>query len=310
MKIYLSFLGIIFSAISLNAFAESFSWGNVIFQPRAYVGYADFTLKASEFADFTYQNPIDGSQNKKESWVLALPSVHKLQLHGPLLGIGGTVAIGSFFGDVYYQSTQNEETGDSSLEEDALFKTNYNSPKLEHKDWAFSLGYLLTEQWSIFVGYKSGDTEWRQTVQYTSPQVATYSGNRNIGGKFEQEGPFIGTAYSWPVGPGLVTIRAAYAYLDGKDQEYSDFIDSDGVSESSAWHLDGNSDAYAIGLSWTQNMTENLGYSIGVNYHNYEFEMSGGIAQNLKAGTTRATLKNISMTEELLTLSASVIYRF
>ena len=42
---------IVLGAASLTASAEEFSWGNVVVQPRAYVGYADYSL---ESGDMTY----------------------------------------------------------------------------------------------------------------------------------------------------------------------------------------------------------------------------------------------------------------
>ena len=49
MKNDLIGLTVVLCAASLTASAEEFSWGSVTFQPRAYAGYADYSLKSGDF---------------------------------------------------------------------------------------------------------------------------------------------------------------------------------------------------------------------------------------------------------------------
>ena len=49
MKTKLMSSVIVLSIASLAASAEEFSWGDAVFQPRVYVGYADYELKSGNF---------------------------------------------------------------------------------------------------------------------------------------------------------------------------------------------------------------------------------------------------------------------
>ena len=89
----------------------------------------------------------------------------------------------------------------------------YGDVDAKHYDWALSLGYMITDQWSVFAGYKSGKTNWDQSY---SRDLRDFMVDGNIDGKFEQNGPFLGTSYSLHIGPGALTFKIAYAYLDGE----------------------------------------------------------------------------------------------
>lgn len=270
-------------ATSADEASSTFSWGDVTFQPRVYAGYADYQL---ESGIFTIEKP-NGTQTRPIFFDFNQDS--KLQFSGFLWGIGGTLSTGQFFGDFYYQSTLND-TASSATELPNGYIGDVNA---QHSDWALSLGYSITDQWSIFAGYKAGNTEWDQ-------QESLNNGLRKLNYQFDQDGPFIGTSYSFPIGPGVLTFKVAYAYMNGT---YERSLDS--LTSSDKVNLDGDSNAYSLGLSWTQSLTDNLGVSMGANYHKYEFEMSGSYA-----GSVDGTYTGGSLTEDLFTLTASLFYRF
>lgn len=137
--------------------------------------------------------------------------------------------------------------------------------------------------------------------------------NGQLNAEFAQDGPFIGTSYSFLIGPGALTFKAAYAYLDGtyKWNANATVYDDPPYDQISQWKLDGNSNAYSLGVSWTQLMANNLGFSLGANYHNYKFDMSGTStvrAQNLSI--QNGSVSGGTLTESLFTLTASIFYRF
>lgn len=295
MKTILIISAFILSFASLTASAEEtssgFSWGDVTFQPRAYIGYADYSLKSENFTKLL------GNGEIKESPIAIhtdLVSGAELQFSGPIYGIGATVASGNFFSDLYYQSTPNDNAYSGYVNEN--IDSIIGSVNAKHYDWAISVGYMITEQWSIFAGYKSGVTNWDQTI-------ARSDGNEAWNGEFKQDGPFLGVSYSLQIEPGILSFRAAYAYLDGKFERNISGIRQDELK------LDGNSNAYSLGLSWTQSLTDNLGLSIGANYQNYDFNLSGG-RQSSNSNEGNVTIKNGSMTETLFTFTAAIIYRF
>lgn len=203
--------------------------------------------------------------------------------------------------------------------EEEGFVYNGSDVKAQHSDWALSLGYLITDQWSVFAGYKSGSTDWDQSFQgrplELNPDVTNTQGNLN--GQFDQDGPFLGTSYSLPLGPGALTFKAAYAYLDGTVKwDYREAAFNGGADPFATltryYKLEGNSNAYSLGIMWIQPITDNFGYSIGVNYHRYGFDLSKGKAWGDLNGTPDpgAQLSDGTLTESLLTFTAAVAYRF
>lgn len=322
MKKSLMSFAVVLSTTSLSVAAEEFSWGNVTFQPRVNAGYADYMLESGSFNSI-YKD-INGNIINSGNGPLNLDIDHdELKIDGLILGIGGTVVSGQFFGDFYYQSTLQETAYSSTDEQGVNGDIPYNQYQgdvnAQHDDWAISLGYMINSQWSVFAGYKSGNTDWDQPfrINVRSENDNSLITDGNVDAKFEQDGPFLGTSYSFLIGPGALTLKAAYAYLDGTykwnyDQVvYPPFSGKDPYNSLQKVELDGNSNAFSLGISWMQPLANNLGFSIGVNYHKYEFDMSGTasvVAENVDYDN--AEINGGSLTEELFTLNASLFYSF
>lgn len=309
------------NTVSLSATAEEFSWGNINFQPRAYLGYADYSLDGGDITKTS-----DTGITEKSKLLFGLPNRNKVDIQGFVGGVGATIATGNFFGDIYYQGIPSEAAYSAFSSENPGDKniTNYGDIDVKHYDWAISLGYMITDQWSVFAGYKAGQTDSDQSLTINRPLPESkiiQTGDYSV--SFDQGGPFLGTSYSFPIGPGALTLKAAYAYLDG---EYtSDFKSTclppnanclNGpvpILQQFTW--EGNSNAYSLGVSWTQPITENLGYSLGANYHHYKFDVSGSQRYTATLGSetvprSSGVLEGGDLTEDLFTLTVSLFYRF
>ena len=306
------------SAVSLTAAAEDFSWGNVTFQPRAYAGYANYTLESGDMT-VTQDNGTSATRPLR----FALPDHSEIKISGPLGGLGDTVASGRFFGDIYYQSTLNETAYSSEqITQPNKNEAYYGDVDAQHSDWALSLGYQFTDQWSLFAGYKSGNTDWNQPFRIDRPDPdfrTVQDGNFSV--KFDQDGPFVGTSYSFLIGPGALTLKAAYAYLNGTYT--SDFnavcrppnndCPNAPLPTLQQFNWGGNSNAFSVGASWTQAITDNLGVSIGANYHRYKFDTDGTQSFDNYIGGQRVgggSLEGGNLTEKLFTLTSSLLYTF
>lgn len=316
MKKSLIFSMAVLSTLSLSAAAEEFSWGDVSFQPRAYVGYADYSLDGGDITQIS-----DLGVTQKSKLLFGLPGRNKVDIEGFVGGIGATVATGKFFSDIYYQAIPSETAYSSTQGPSGNNIANYGNIDVKHYDWAISLGYMITDQWSIFAGYKAGQTDSDQSIALNRPPPGSetiQAGNYSV--SFDQGGPFLGTSYSFPIGPGALTLKAAYAYLDG---DYtSDFqstvfppLTPTPVPALQQFTWKGNSNAYSLGVSWTQSLVENLGFSLGVNYHHYKFDASGSQRYNGTLGgrpipSASGVLEGGNLTEDLFTLTASLFYQF
>lgn len=310
---------IVLSAVSLTASAEEFSWGNVTFQPRAYMGYADYSLEGGNITQIS-----DTGSTQQSKLLFGLPSRSKVDIQGFIAGIGATIATGKLFSDIYYQDIPSETAYSATEGSLGTNTVNYGDIDVKHYDWAISIGYMITDQWSVFAGYKAGktDSEQASTVNRPPPgfetiQTADYSTG------FDQGGPFLGTSYSFPIGPGALTLKAAYAYLDG---EYTNDYQSTCLPPNTncpnsplailqQFNWKGNSNAYSLGVSWTQSIAENLGFSLGANYHQYKFDASGSQRYTATVGdqiipSASGVLEGGNLTEDLFTLTASLFYQF
>ncbi|MCC8987635.1 MAG: hypothetical protein LM523_08010 [Candidatus Contendobacter sp.] len=309
-------LGVLPLAASAEEVRSTFSWGDIIVQPRAYVGYADYSLEGS---DITITS--DTGNTRPGKLLFGLPDRNKVDIEGFVGGIGATVATGKFFGDIYYQGIPSETVYSGVQRSSSEGIENYGDIDAKHYDWAISLGYRITDQWSVFAGYKAGQTDSDQSGTLNSPTPESeLLQTLNYSVTFDQGGPFLGTSYSFSIGPGVLTLKAAYAYLDGKytsdfQSTYFPPVTPAPVPALQQFTWEGNSNAYSLGVSWTQSIAENLGFSLGANYHRYEFDASGSQRFTATIGgepfpPASGVLEGGNLTEGLFTLTASLFYQF
>lgn len=184
------------------------------------------------------------------------------------------------------------------------------------------MGYRFTDQWSLFAGYKSGNTDWNQPFRVDRPAPdsrTVQDGNFSV--KFDQDGPFVGTSYvffpdrSWRVEP-----LKQHAYLGGTYTSDFNSVCRHQIllvqmrhfqfySNLTGWKFQ----CFSVGASWTQAMTDNLGLSIGANYHWYKFDTDGTQLFNNYVGGERVnggSFEGGNLTEKLFTLTASLLYTF
>lgn len=321
----------VFIPVTLAILGMTTTWAEdaIVFQPRLFGGMGNYSLASGDF-DLKVTTVDGGTIRSKGSATLDWYGNSKLQDVSPILGVGGTLGWGKFFGDIYYQSTALARSHGSDqlaatitdhpdIPDGTEYRANYGEVDFRHEDWALSLGYALTSNWSLFAGYKGGKTHWDQhlTQQLFAPATtaAFYTEIDSLDGKFEQDGPFIGVAFSYPLGGGTLTLRGAYAYLDGeyawKGQAKSAATGE--VFQRSTIKLDGNSDGYSLGMSWTKQLEDNLGLSLGAAYHWYDFDMSGSGSAGLEGspgGISNLQFSGGTLTERLFTATASLLYTF
>ena len=119
----------------------------------------------------------------------------------------------------------------------------------------------------------------------------------------------------------MQTLKAAYAYLNGTyTSDFNSVCRPPNTSCPNApspvlqqFNWGGNSNAFSVGASWTQAMTDNLGLSIGANYHWYKFDTDGTQSFDNYIGGERVgggSFEGGNLTEKLFTLTASLLYTF
>lgn len=170
--------------------------------------------------------------------------------------------------------------------------------EFDRLEYAVSVGFAVTEEFAVFVGYKKAKTEFDIKLRdgridaFSAADQApipflsgSFTGNQDL--DFEYDGPFFGGVYKWDIGVlGALTGNIAIAFMEGnvdvifRDIEVTnqmgtfevplnDFVQEGG---GGTLDIDGDTIAVSLGLTWKGFTPVNgLTYSVGVNGYRYKF---------------------------------------
>jgi hypothetical protein len=188
---------------------------------------------------------------------------HKLTF--PVYQINAAVAYKKFYAVVNLADSLTE--ADVSEEEDVGNASRY--------DRDLSLGYQVTPNWGVFVGYKIGET----TIDYYTRE------NLDDGGKasareesYKQEGPFIGVSFAKKFDrAGKISLSLAYADLDAtnkftRDVETDD--DEDLEFDDLTGTVKGKSKGLSYGIRWSIPVSGNLLYYASYKVNDYQQDLT------------------------------------
>lgn len=228
------------------------------------------------FVDASIQTALNGSGSSSGTGVSALSGSSSVDLFGASLPVSAA-SVGNL---------QSEGNAD-----------------FDRLEYAFAAGYAFTDRFAVYAGWKWATTKFDVRVNsnfstvtsavidataidfgsvgQTSTERGTQWGTQNY--DFEQDGPFIGAAYSWDFEHGLngsLTVNAAVAYLNGEFKNIKAEVTQ--CTENGACVYDpdtgkligfkGSSTAFTLGLSWRgQTNVRGLTYLLGVNGYSYHF---------------------------------------
>jgi hypothetical protein len=171
----------------------------------------------------------------------------------------------------------------------------YNA-EFDHQDQAISMGYAVTEQISLFVGYKWAELELDTTFEgpYSYLSIDNYLSHGTQFGKehlgLNYAGPFVGVTRGWQIESssryfGLLSMNLALAQLKCKlHQEQNGTIRITSVNGSEIAPIDetytfendvnGDTLGFTLSLGW-HGVTplEHLTYSVGVSGYRYQFDL-------------------------------------
>jgi len=163
-------------------------------------------------------------------------------------------------GDGNVESAWNGNNGDNGREN--------LGPAVNFKrtDWAALLGYLIPHKWEkygdlgIFAGYKSGNSKVNFNQYFNNVRQETIDYNYDL----VSGGPFIGVGTGVRVGKyGIFGVRVAYAWL------YTDVSQKTNFSGTNTFT--GNGSGISVGGSWVGSLTQKIQYTLGVDWHNYNY---------------------------------------
>ncbi len=140
------------------------------------------------------------------------------------------------------------------------------------QDIDLSLGYRLTDNWSLFVGYKDSETD----VDFVSRE-----GGFKRDESYQQDGFFLGASYSIDfASAGTLSLNVAYAELDSDNRFAADIEDEDEEGEDSeegrpefddlSGSVSGDVDGLSYGISWQMPLGEEMAFSANFKVNDYE----------------------------------------
>jgi hypothetical protein len=282
-------------------------------EPRVQTGLMDYQFEQKT------ATRADGDRNDGDK-----DHGFKLLSNMAFVGVGATLFANRFFLDVYAQkafSGSDTATREEDREvNNKVLRLNYVvDSDIERNDYSMSVGYALGSRWVVFGGYRNAKTRFTNTesLRHEFDANIFYVSQSTFSPSFKQDGYFLGSTYALPVGKrSVVTFNLALAALDGKydsrrsekvkgvDSEGNVLTDSDGkpiegFEDVGAFH-NGDTLGLNLGASWKGRIGERIGYSLGANGYNYDFENKSS-----EEGQSQADLS-----ENVLRFSAGLSYQF
>jgi len=171
--------------------------------------------------------------------------------------------------------TQGRYYFKAAAEQDVHSEMRTAGIDFSREDAVLSAGYGVSDAISVFAGYKYGRTIITALITPVDQRVVKLTG----------QGPFIGAGGGWPVRDwGVLSFSAAYAELQA-------FYSDAQISQAQ-----GSARGTSLSLAWQNTFNTGWGYEIALTRHDYYHQNFDNIG--------------FSVNENLLSLSASVSYRF
>ena len=150
--------------------------------------------------------------------------------------------------------SEEEDTGDAS-----------------RTDTDLTLGYQIDQNWSVFTGYKEGDTD----ILFMSRAGSDEGRATFVEERYEQSGLYAGASYAWKFEKaGRLSISLAYAKLDATntfgmntdEEEANEELEFDDITGQ----VSGDTEGFSYGISWTMPLSGNLIFQTRVKVNDYK----------------------------------------
>lgn len=237
------------------------------------------------------------------------PGENKLKLDDSLYycALGVAAALDKFFASASVELPLGESSYTRTQSADGRTTTG----DLSRLDASLTVGYRLLQGWSVFAGYKYGETEL--DADYL-PELGLPSDLKNT---YEEDGFFVGTSYAFPIGSvGLLSFSVAYADLDADWSQSGSFdqtISQGGPGEvAGPTDYSGDADGFSYSIEWSGSISDSLQYSLAARYQKYELDGDGlqlsYSGDGSGAVAARRVFTDIKTTEQLTTFSVGLKY--
>jgi len=143
------------------------------------------------------------------------------------------------------------------------------------RDTDFTLGYRLTGSWTVFAGYKQGETDIDFQIRDTDLNQSEY---------YREEGIFVGASYTYRFKrAGNLSATLAYIQYD-TDMRFTEGADDDDEEEAEAdeplefddleGEFSGDSTGYSAGISWLMPLSKSLAFRTQLKVNAFDLEVN------------------------------------
>lgn len=257
----------------------------------------------------------------------------------PIFRGGVSLHYKKFFSDLYYQKSDKGYKINSfhtNVQNTPGFDTEQRS-EFKRKDKAISVGcqlpcglplpsdsllsrffHLWGGEFAIFGGYKVGqiDIHRRDELFNVSGDAPGIAHLQKYESHFQTKGQSVGAFYVLPIGDTAnIRINGAWAWLTGT---YTGQRDEDGKGFKGANLEPSPTTGWTLGVEWNHYLSSHLKYSLGIDYFKYTMNMTMPTSEyfiidvNGKITGNKITIPShpLSITEDLATLKAALVYEF
>ena len=186
------------------------------------------------------------------------------KLDTPITHIMAEVAVIALYKDFIFTLSTAQAIGKAEVSEED------ETGQADRSDYDFLLGYQLSPSWTLFGGYKMGET----SIDFINRVTAEK--NTDI---YKQRGPYLGASYSYRLQrSGKLAFSAAYAYLDSDNVFHASTRDPDDT-DIEFDDLDGSYQGQTQGFSFVASLslplTPELIYQTKLRYNDYQQTING-----------------------------------
>lgn len=169
-----------------------------------------------------------------------------------------------------YKKWQVSLNGTFSLD-DADISEEEDVGEASREDIDLTLGYQINRNWSVFGGYKWGETE----MDFVSRDPDDDGVFNRVSESYEQEGPYLGGSFSWDFETaGRLSLAIAYADLDATNTFGANTDDDEGDEppefDDLTGRVKGDTTGFSYGLTWTMPLSAKLLFQARLKVNDYQ----------------------------------------
>lgn len=236
-------------------------------EPRLNTGAMYYEFEQQAAFSFTVPDPVNNPTGVNTRGASSKVSFSDVM---PFVGGGATVFLDRFFVDAYAQAAFNGKDTDT-LQQAEFFTNVFENREItrewDRQEYSFSAGYAITDNIAVFAGYRRSETDFEDSTVIFDIGTQT-STPVDITVDYVQDGPFVGGNFQIPIEQGFLVgalaVNLGLAFMEGEGEQQ---IAGDGT-----FTFEGDTVGLTAGLAWRGSITDQLGYTLGVDGYRYDFD--------------------------------------